>query len=382
MLTKFNEPVGLHPITVHSVNHQVGVDVLGPFPPSASGKVYIATSMEYMTKNAEARALPNKTADELAEFFYEDIICRHGTPAKCTTDHGGEFEGAFQDLLERCHIDHRLSSPYHPQANGLTERFNQTLGRALKKMVGQYPEFWDKHIPTILLGYRGSIQASTKFSPFYLMHGREMVLPVHNVHRLPAPEADTIEPTAEALVNNVQPLQDALAAAHENIRLAQNKQKRLYAQRQLHGDKGKAPMTDAVIVPAAAPVAPSPNTAPVAASSLLVLTIPLGGTETNTAITAATTAADQTAQLALPAGSKRSTSEANRVRAGDFVLVKVHARGRGTVKAYGKLAPKTEGPHYLASFTDSTEDMAVIEDAEGKSWKRKTSDLSIYAGNA
>ena len=64
------------------------------------------------------------------------------------------------------------------------------------------------------------------------------------------------------------------------------------------------------------------------------------------------------------------------------MLVKVHARGRGTVKAYGKLAPKTEGPYLLTSFTDDTEEMAQVEDAEGKSWKRKTEDLSVYKGAA
>ena len=394
MHTKFNEPVELHPIAVQGVYHQVGVDVVGPFPPSLSGKVYIATSMDYMTKNAEARALPNKTADELADFFYEDVICRHGTPAKCTTDHGGEFDGAFQALLDRCHIDHRLSSPYHPQANGLTERFNQTLGRALKKMVGQYPEHWDKHIPTILMGYRASIQASTHYSPFFLLHGREMVLPVHNLHRLPAPEADTIDPTAEALLNNVQPLQDALAAAQENIQRAQDKQRRLYAQRQLHGsDKGKAPIvpteTRSTVpleampsrVPAAATVAQQTST-PAQNSSGPSLTTAQNGKEATNANGIAATAADPAAKSTLPAGSKRGTPEATRVRVGDFVLVKIHAKGRGTVRALGKLAPTTEGPYILAGFTDDTQEMAIIEDAEGKTWKRKTADLSVYNGDA
>ena len=126
-------------------------------------------------------------------------------------------------------------------------------------MVGHNPEYWDKHIPTILMGYRASMQASTQFSPFFLLHGRDMVLPLHNLHRLPAPEADSIEPTAEALLNNVQPLQDALAVAQENIRMAQSKQKRLYAQRQLHGahgmDKGKGIMP--VSIPATAVTTPT-----------------------------------------------------------------------------------------------------------------------------
>lgn len=80
-----------------------------------------------------------------------------------------------------------------------------------------------------------------------------------------------------------------------------------------------------------------------------MLTIPQQGVETSTATEAAPPAADQTAQLTLPAGSKRSTSKAIRVQAGDFVLVKVHDGGRGIIQASGKLASKTEGPHYLGA---------------------------------
>ena len=399
MHTKFNEPVELHPIAVQGVYHQIGVDVLGPFPRSASGKVYIATCLDYMTKNAEARALPNKSAEELTDFVYEDVICCHGTPAKCTTDNGGEFDGVFQDLLDRCHVDHRLSSPYHPQANGLTERFNQTLGRALKKMVGQYPEYWDKHIPTILMGYRASIQASTKFSPFFLLHGRDMILPLHNLHRLPAPEADTIEPTAEALLNNVQPLQEAQAVAQENIRMAQSKQKRLYAQRQLHGahaeDKGKGVMPASI--PATAVITPATPVATLPAPSPAILFPPVATTSaapTAGAPVPATPAAAIAPQAAGPkevaprtettptTGDKRAAPQPTAVKPGDFVLVKIRARGRPTAKTLGKLAPATEGPYYLAGFTDDTKLVANIEDAEGKRWKRRTEDLCVYMGDA
>ncbi len=80
--------------------------------------------------------------------------------ATVITDNGGELGGQFDELLQRCYIDHRLTSPHHPQSNGLTERFNETLSVALRKMVSDHPEDWDTHLPTILMGYRGSIQAS------------------------------------------------------------------------------------------------------------------------------------------------------------------------------------------------------------------------------
>lgn len=96
------------------------------------------------------------------------------------TDQGGEFQGEFQALLDKCGIDHRLTSPYHPQANGLTERANQTLTRSLIKMTKDEPDNWDKQIPTVLMGYRATKQASTKYSPFFMLHGHEMVMPINN----------------------------------------------------------------------------------------------------------------------------------------------------------------------------------------------------------
>lgn len=96
------------------------------------------------------------------------------------TDQGGEFQGEVQALLDKCGIDHRLTSPYHPQANGLTERANQTLTRSLIKMTKDDPDNWDKQIPTVLMGYRATKQASTKYSPFFMLHGHEMVMPINN----------------------------------------------------------------------------------------------------------------------------------------------------------------------------------------------------------
>ena len=68
-------------------------------------------------------------------------------------------------------MEHRISSPYHPQTNGLDERINQTLVRMLKKLVTT-EEDWDQYIDTALYAYRISIQDSSRFSPFFLIYNR------------------------------------------------------------------------------------------------------------------------------------------------------------------------------------------------------------------
>ena len=89
------------------------------------------------------------------------------------SDQGREFVNRVnEELFQLCGTDHRISSAYHPQSNGLDERLNQTLTRALVKFVNDNQDDWDAHIKSILYAYRTSKNDSTKFTPFELMFGR------------------------------------------------------------------------------------------------------------------------------------------------------------------------------------------------------------------
>ncbi len=230
--SKFNEPVTMQPIAVQGIYHKVGVDMIGPIQTSKSNNKYIITAIDYMSKNIEAAALPNKNSKTTADFFFRDIVCRHGTPVEVVTDQGGEFQGDFQDLLNRCGIDHRLTSAYHPQANGLTERANQTLIKSLIKMTQEDPLNWDMQFPTVLMGYRATRQASTKYSPFFMLHGHEMVLPIHNKGRtVDAEHGEESELfSAELCGPSVAVLDKALA----NITVAQTKQTTTWNRRSIY----------------------------------------------------------------------------------------------------------------------------------------------------
>ena len=230
---KFNEPMEMQPIAVQGMYHKVGTDMIGPLQTSRSGNRFIIVAIDYLTKMIEAAAVPNKSSQTRADFFYREIICRHGTPVEVITDQGGEFQGKLQALLDRCGIDHRRTSPYHPQANGLTGRANQTLVKTLFKMTTDDPHDWDKQIPTALMGYRATRQASTKYSPFFMLHGHEMVLPINNKGR--TVNAEHGELSKSFMANQFGPSQAVVAEALANIVHAQNKQMATYAKKQLHG---------------------------------------------------------------------------------------------------------------------------------------------------
>ena len=114
----------------------------------------------------------------MASFLYS-LFCRHGAPKRIQSDQGREFVNSLTNLLLKLTgVHHVISTAYHPQTNGLDERFNQTLQRALLKMIDENQSEWDKFLDSVLFAYRTSKQASTTFSPFFLLYGREPTLPV------------------------------------------------------------------------------------------------------------------------------------------------------------------------------------------------------------
>ena len=162
----------LNPIQVKTPFYQIGIDFVGPLPMTKNRKRYIIVAMDYFTKWPEARATKRDTAEEVVKFLYEDIICRHGCPQKIISDRGKHFDNdLIQRLTKKFNIKHNLSTAYHPQTNGLVERFNKTLCESLAKL--QEDKQWDEKIPSVLFAYRNKIHSSTKTKPFYLVYGRE-----------------------------------------------------------------------------------------------------------------------------------------------------------------------------------------------------------------
>jgi Integrase zinc binding domain/Integrase core domain len=118
----------LHPIKVGEPFERIGIDIVGPLKVTESGNRYIVVVTEYLTKWVEAKAIPDMKATTIAKFLYNDIICRHGCPKILLSDRGTSFCNELVDsLCQLITIRHRLSSAYHSQTNGLTERFNKTL---------------------------------------------------------------------------------------------------------------------------------------------------------------------------------------------------------------------------------------------------------------
>ncbi|GBB91669.1 hypothetical protein RclHR1_19010003 [Rhizophagus clarus] len=226
-----NEP--LHPIKVGLPFDHIGMDIIGPLPTTLQGNKYIVVATEYLNKWPEARALSNAKATSVVSFFYEDIICRHGCPKVLLTDQGTHFVNELvNSLCSRMGVKHRLSTAYRPQTNGLTERFNRTLCETLAKYSMHNQQNWDLYLPSALFAYRTLQQQTTRFEPFYLIYGRDALLPIEIEMPNVPNNTDLNDDFQAQLLERIQlltgTLNDNRQIAQDNITKSQEKQKLRY----------------------------------------------------------------------------------------------------------------------------------------------------------
>jgi hypothetical protein len=155
------------------------MDLIGPLPTTSGGNKYILVWTDYFTRWTEAVAIPNKKAKTVARAYWNEIVCRWGPPLRLLTDCGKEFiNSTFKAMATLGGFGHITTSPYHPQADGMTERFNGTLIRMLAHHVLHKQNDWDEIIPSSLFAYRTASHATTGVSPYRAMVGLEARQPV------------------------------------------------------------------------------------------------------------------------------------------------------------------------------------------------------------
>ena len=148
--------------------------IVGLLPRSRSGNRYVLVVCDYATRYPEAVALRNTDAESVAEELVK-LFARVGIPMEILTDQGTNFTSQLlAEVYKLLHVKGLRTSPYHPQTDGLVERFNQTLKEMFRKMASEEGKDWDKLLPYVLFAYREVPQESTGFSPFELVYGREV----------------------------------------------------------------------------------------------------------------------------------------------------------------------------------------------------------------
>lgn len=176
------KPAGLlQPIEVGLPFERVSIDILGPFKRTKAGNTVIAVAADYATKWVEAMALPDSKSETVAQFILGHIITRHGCCKYLHSDRGKNWRSQLvTDLLKLMGIKPSYTTAYHPQCDGLVEKQNLTICNSLAIYTDTNQDYWDIALKHIVFAYNTAEQASTKFSPFFLVYGREAILPTES----------------------------------------------------------------------------------------------------------------------------------------------------------------------------------------------------------
>jgi hypothetical protein len=176
---KVKPPLTLIP--VGGAFDRVGVDIL-QLPKTSRGNRYAVVFVDYLTKWPEVFAVANQSSVAFAKLLVEEVVSRHGVPSEILSDRGRDFLSGLMKEVETLMGYHKLNTTaYHPQTDGLVERYNTTLTSMLAKTVKKGGAEWDDQLPYVLFAYRANQQASTRESPFYLQYRRDPRLPVPEV---------------------------------------------------------------------------------------------------------------------------------------------------------------------------------------------------------
>nr|GEX81654.1 putative reverse transcriptase domain-containing protein [Tanacetum cinerariifolium] len=136
--------------------------------------------VDRLTKSAHF--LPVKTTDsmeKLTQLYLKEIVCRHGVPISTISDRDSKFTSRFwRSLQEALGTRLDMSTTYHPETDGQSDRTIQTLEDMLRACVIDFRGSWDRHLPLVEFSYNNSYHASIKVAPFEALYGRKCRSPI------------------------------------------------------------------------------------------------------------------------------------------------------------------------------------------------------------
>lgn len=201
---------------------RIAMDIVGQISECESGYKYILVVSDYATRYVITIPMADQRAETVAKHLVVEILTRFGAPQIILSDQGTNFQSKLvKYICELFNIKQTRTTPYHPQTDGLVERFNRTLCDMLHLCSDHHPNDWHKILPFVTMAYNSVEHSSTNENPFYLFFGRDPIMPnelnINNRER-------NLEDNDQYLKHWQQTLQ----LANQNLKDKQEIQKRYY----------------------------------------------------------------------------------------------------------------------------------------------------------
>ena len=157
------------------------------------------------------------TAADIAHIFVKEIVKLHGIPAKIVSNRDAKFTSWFwQAMFQSLGTQLNLSSAYHPETDGQTERVNQVIEDMLRSYCNQQPNLWIKYLPLVEFAYNSSHHRSLGMSPFKALYGQDCLIPLRMA------DPSLIVPMAKSTLEDVD---CQIQIIRENLKRASDRQK-------------------------------------------------------------------------------------------------------------------------------------------------------------
>jgi transposase InsO family protein len=189
------------------------LDMVGLLRQAPGGFTHLLVAVDKFFKWIKARPIINVHSEEAVSFF-TDIIYRCGIPNTIITDNDTQFTGKkFLNFCDDNNIRVNWSVVAHPKMNGQVERANDTILQGLKprifKRLEKFRARWVAELPSVLWSLRTTPCRATGFTPFFMVHGLEAVLPTYFDYGSPRVRAYTEENNQAALKDAIDQLYEA-----------------------------------------------------------------------------------------------------------------------------------------------------------------------------
>ncbi|GJZ04681.1 putative reverse transcriptase domain-containing protein [Tanacetum coccineum] len=158
----------------------IAMDFVTKLPRTSSGHDTIWVIVDRLTKSAHFLPMrEDYKMDRLARLYLNEIVARHGVPISIISDRDSHFTSRFwQSMQEALGTRLDMSTAYHPQTDGQSERTIQTLEDMLRACVLDFGGSWDVHLPLVEFSYNNSYHSSVRCAPFEALYGRKCRSPI------------------------------------------------------------------------------------------------------------------------------------------------------------------------------------------------------------